>query len=67
MGIVEKILKVWQLFIAAMTTPEGQALLNYVEYLVQDVIDGPDQSPPAPQSAADIRAKTGARVVGGQK
>jgi len=63
-SIVEKILRVWQLFIGAMTTPEGQALLNYVEYLVQDVMDGPDQSPPPPETAADIRAK-GPRKTGG--
>jgi hypothetical protein len=67
MGIVEKILHVWQLFIAAMTTPEGQALLDYVEFLVKDVIDGPDQSPPPPQSAADIRVKSGPRVMGSKQ
>lgn len=66
MTIVEKILHVWQLFIAAMTTPEGQALLDYVEFLVKDVIDGPNQSPPPPQTAADIRAKSGPRIVGGK-
>lgn len=63
-GIIAKILHAWSLFVAAMTTPEGQALLNYVEYLVKDVMDGPDQSPPAPTTAADIRAKSGPRVTG---
>lgn len=57
---------VWNRFIAAMTTPEGQALLDAVEYVVKDVMDGPNSSPPQPPTPAEIAARRGPRVTGGQ-
>lgn len=66
MNVFEKFLHVWQLIIAALTTPEGQALLDYLEFLVKDVMDGPDTSPPPPATADEIRAKRGVRVMGGK-
>ena len=58
---------VWNRFIAAMTTPEGQALLDAVEYDVKDVMDGPNSSTPQPPAPAEIAAKRGPRVTGAQQ
>lgn len=40
-----KLLTVWSQFLLVMGSAEGQKLLDMVEYLVKDVMDGPDQSP----------------------
>lgn len=40
-----KLLSVWSQFILVMSSPEGAKLLDMVEYLVKDVMDGPDHSP----------------------
>lgn len=59
-----QLLTIWQLFLALMSTPEGQAFLDAVEYTVKDIADGPDQHPDQPASVAS--AGKGPRKVGGQ-
>lgn len=64
--VIGKAIELWTRFVAVMATPEGQAFLDYVEYLVQDVMDGPEQSPPKPTTGAERRAG-GPRVAGVKK
>jgi hypothetical protein len=44
-GFWRQLLQIWGQFLLVMSSPDGQKLLDMVEYVVKDVIDGPDQTP----------------------
>lgn len=44
-GFWRQLLAIWGQFLLVMSSPDGQKLLDMVEYVVKDVMDGPDQSP----------------------
>lgn len=63
-----QLLAVWAQFLLVMSSPDGQKLLDMVEYIVKDVMDGPDahpdNSPFNRASAQPSASASGPRVVG---